>query len=67
MAHPLTPARVAGRRLDGSLAAFEHACGMLLAEEQEKLDANSALIAVLSDAIRLAREYTDAVAITPRT
>ncbi len=50
---------VAGRRLSTSIAALENRCLVHLANEQEKLMPDNALIAVLCDAVRLGREYAD--------
>ena len=50
---------VAGRRLDISHAEFERRCRFMLKLEQEKIAPDTAVIAVLCDAVRLAREYTD--------
>jgi hypothetical protein len=49
---------VAGR-LETTLAAFTQRCDRLLADEQEKIAPDNALIAVLCDAVRLAREYVE--------
>lgn len=38
---------------------FERSIHVLLAEEQEKLNPNNALISVLCEAIRLSREHCD--------
>lgn len=50
---------VGGRRLEGTLADFERACRVLIGEELEKPAPNNALIATLSDGVRLAREHAD--------
>lgn len=50
---------VGGRRLLRSLADFERACKVHIAEEQDKLNPDNALIALLCDAVRLAREQED--------
>lgn len=55
-ARPPQQVAVAGR-LDRSLADFERACLVHLADEQGRPSPNNALIAVLCDAVRLAREY----------
>jgi hypothetical protein len=52
---------VAGRRLLTSHADFEHRCKVLLMEEQDKPLPNNALIDVLCNAIRLSREFVDAM------
>jgi hypothetical protein len=51
---------VAGR-MEGSNADFEHRCLVYLAEEQDKLSPDNGLIALLSDGVRLAREYSAAM------
>lgn len=51
--------KVEGRHIEGSLYDFQRACLVLLAEEQAKIDANSSLIAVLCDAVRLSRQHAD--------
>ena len=48
--------QVAGVYMDRSIADFKRAVNVLIAEEQEKLAQNNALIAVLCDSIRLTRE-----------
>lgn len=50
---------VGGRRLGRTINSYKRAILVLLAEEQMKLSPNNALIAVLCDSIRLAREYVD--------
>ena len=50
---------VEGRRMDRSIAAFEHACEIYIEEENAKLDPENALIALLCDAVRVSRELTD--------
>ncbi len=52
---------VAGRRLLVSLDEFERRCLTLIAEEQAKISPENALIDVLCNAVRLRREYVDAV------
>lgn len=54
---------VGGRRMDCSNAMFEQRCLICLAREQEKLHPDNGLIAVLCDAVRCVREYTDAMAV----
>lgn len=55
---------VDGRTINRSLADFERACLVCLQNEQAKGDfSDSHLIGVLADAVRLAREYCDAVKI----
>lgn len=49
---------VGGNRLvDRTLAEFMNACEVLLEEEQAKISHDNALISVLCDAVRLAREH----------
>jgi hypothetical protein len=48
---------VAGDRLLVSHADFEQSCKVLLAEEQEKILPNNAIVSVLCDAVRLSREH----------
>lgn len=48
----------------GSLGYFERRCLVHMEDEQEKPNPDNALIAVLCDAVRLAREY--AVKMTER-
>jgi indole-3-glycerol phosphate synthase len=52
---------VGGRSIDCSNAMFERRCRLALKAEQEKISPDNALIAVLCDAVRIAREYTDAM------
>lgn len=52
--------KVAGT-FERSIADHERACLVLIAEEQEKINPNNALIAVLSDSVRMGREYCDYV------
>lgn len=47
---------VAGR-MECSNATFERRCLIALAEEQEKLNPDNNLIAILCDGVRLAREH----------
>lgn len=51
---------VAGR-MEGSNAEFERRCLIYLAEEQDKLIPDNALITLLCDGVRLAREYSAAM------
>lgn len=51
---------VAGR-LEGSIEAHVRACHVLLADEQEKIAPDNALISALCDSVRLAREYVEYV------
>lgn len=53
---------VGGRRLEISLVVFERACLMRLKEIQEQGFPDTALISVLCNAVRLARQYADMVA-----
>jgi hypothetical protein len=50
---------VGGRRLDCSNAQFEWKCLCALKREQEKIAPDNAVIAVLCDAVRCVREYSD--------
>lgn len=50
---------VGGRRLVGSIHLFEHQCFLAIAKEQAKAVPDVQLVMVLSQAVRLAREYTD--------
>lgn len=60
---PSSPAQVAvAGRMERSIAAFVNACDVHLADEQERPAPDNALIAVLCDAIRLAREYVELAA-----
>ena len=47
---------VAGRYMNRTLWGFMDACGVAIEEEQRKLAPETHLIALLCDAIRLARE-----------
>jgi hypothetical protein len=49
---------VAGTYMDRSLADFTRACAVHLEEEQRKPNPDTALIAVLCDAVRCAREVS---------
>lgn len=51
---------VAGR-MECSNAEFERRCLICLAEEQDNLMPDNALIAVLCDGVRLARKYSTAM------
>jgi hypothetical protein len=51
--------QVVGRTLGQSNQHFENRCRFYLKLEQDKLNADTALIALLCDAVRLAREYSD--------
>lgn len=65
---PVDPNRVvAGRRMDRSNADFERACCVLINEQVENPNGDSHIVAVLADAVRLCREYTDAMTSVPRT
>lgn len=50
---------VEGRRLDGTLEEFVRSCRVLLAEEQRRVAPNNALVSLLCDGVRLAREYDE--------
>ncbi len=45
--------------LDKSIAEHERGCLVLIGNEQEKIAPDNHLIAVLCDAVRLAREYVN--------
>ena len=49
---------VAGTYMDRSLADFQRACEVHIGEEQRKPNPDTALIAVLCDAVRCARELS---------
>jgi hypothetical protein len=53
---------VVGGRMERSIADFIRACGVHLTDEQEKIAPDTALIAVLCDGVRMAREYLAYVA-----
>jgi hypothetical protein len=55
------PATVSGRILNTTIAEFERRCGLYLADEQKKPSPDSCLIGLLCEAVRLAREYCDAM------
>ncbi len=48
---------VAGERMDRSIADFVRACEVTIEDEQSKPAPDTALIALLCDAVRLTREY----------
>ncbi len=50
---------VAGRVLPTTLADFERRCRVYLREEQAKPSPDNALVALLCDGVRLAREAVD--------
>lgn len=52
---------VGGRRLESTIAEFENRCLVAMYEEQIKPLPNNALIALYCEAVRLAREYVDAM------
>lgn len=52
--------------IDCTLAFFEQRCLIALRDEQEKLLPGNHLIALYCDAVRLAREYCDAMKSSPR-
>lgn len=52
---------VGGRRVRTSNAEFERKCLVMLGEEQKKPSPDSALVDLLCEAVRLAREYSDAM------
>jgi len=43
--------------LDRSIEDLERACLVLIGDEQEKINPDNALIAVLCDSVRMGREY----------
>lgn len=49
--------RIAGQRLEGSIADFVRSCHVLVGEEQRKPNPDNALIGVLCNAVRFAREH----------
>lgn len=51
--------RVEGRTLPTTNANFEQRCFVHLEEEQAKINPDNSLIALLCDAVRLSREFTD--------
>jgi len=53
------PAAIAGVFMDRSVSDFERACGVHIAEEQRKVLPNTALIALLCDAVRCSRELAE--------
>lgn len=56
---------VAGRRCEIPLLTFKTRCERHLLDEQEKPNCDTALIGVLCEAVRLAREYADYVRSAP--
>lgn len=50
---------VAGRIIEGSIEQLEFRARFYIGKELEKLDPDNALIAVLSDTVRLGREFSD--------
>ncbi len=50
---------VGGDRLPTTLAEFERRCLVHIEEEQSRAAPDTALIALLCDAVRLGREYAD--------
>ena len=55
-------AEIAGDVCGRTLAEFIHACEVHIAAEQEKISPDTALIALLCDAVRLSREYANVLA-----
>lgn len=51
--------QVAGRMMLRSHYDFERFCRVLISEEQEKINPDNGIIDILSDAVRLSREYVD--------
>ncbi len=64
---PQTPDVAVAGRMDRSIADFIRACSVHLVEQQENISPDNALIAVLCDAVRLAREHLARLAETPQT
>ena len=60
-----TDSLVAGTWMNRSLGAFMHACEVALGAEQAKLAPDTHLIALLCDAVRLARESASATTSLP--
>lgn len=56
---PIAEVVVAGRKLCGPLNQFIYRCQFFIQEEQDKIAPNNALIDVLCNGVRLAREYSD--------
>jgi hypothetical protein len=56
---------VVGDRIDCSIATFERRALVALAHEQAKLAPDNALIALYCDAVRLGREYCNAMNLAP--
>lgn len=50
--------QVAGVYMDRSIADFQRACLVHIAEEQRKVSPDTALIALLCDAVRCSRELS---------
>jgi len=50
---------VAGRRIEGSIEQLEFRAKFYIGKELKKLEPDNALIAVLSDTVRLSREFSD--------
>lgn len=57
---------VAGRRMERPLPDFVNACCIYIGNEQQQLRPDNALIALLSDAVRLAREKQDSLAMVEK-
>lgn len=55
--NPSELVEVEGERIAGPIGDFILSCRTLITEEQKRESPNEALIAVLSNAVRLAREY----------
>lgn len=51
---------VGSRRIDGTLEGLEHRARLAIGREQAKILPDNALIVVLCDTVRVAREYCDA-------
>jgi hypothetical protein len=61
MSDSFTLPTVGGRRMECSNADFERRCLVAIGVEQEKIAPDNFLIALICDAVRCVREYTDAM------
>jgi hypothetical protein len=50
---------VVGRMIEGSIDNLERRAKLYIGKELEKLEPDNALIAILSDTVRLGREFSD--------
>jgi hypothetical protein len=50
---------VSGRMIEGSIDNLERRAKLYIGKELEKLEPDNALIAILSDTVRLGREFSD--------